>query len=260
MNRFLDEVGDRELDPDCIAYYTESLDGLAVGSQAVHISSVRSFLRVCQSQGLIEKSPVEFLVRPKVGITSYGRYLDLEELRALVQAATELSPAHRAVVLLLWSTGLRVSEAANARWLDVFADPAGRVGLRVVGKGQKERVVKLPRETLSSLGTIREGEHPGSEGLDASDKSPLIPYLGQAASSWTVWRYVSESVKKAKLTKPASPHWLRHSFGTWSAYGGANAFTIQWAMGHSKLETSARYVHQAKGLEDTASDYLPSVT
>jgi integrase/recombinase XerD len=70
---------------------------------------------------------------------------------------------------------------------------------------------------------------------------------------------VKDAVTKAGILKPASPHWLRHRFGTWTAYGGANAFMIQWAMGHAKLETSSRYVHMAKGLEDSATDYLPAL-
>jgi site-specific recombinase XerD len=208
VTRFLHGLGDGELDPDAIADYLESLadSGLTAGSQAMYISAVRSFLKVAQSQGLVDKSPREFLIRPRVGITSYGRYLDLEELRRLIGAATGLSPTHRATVLLLWSTGLRVSEAAGARWLDVFKDPAGRVGLRVVhGKGGKERIVALVPETLSALAAIRKGEHAGSEELDAADKSLPSITERRAYTAWSLWRLVKDASRRRASRRTRAP-------------------------------------------------------
>lgn len=252
--QFLDELGDRELDPDAVADYLESLRGLAPGSRATKISAVRSFLRVAQAQGLIEKSPVDLLIRPRVAITSYGRYLDVDELRQLIAAARELGPVHYAIVLLLAGTGLRVSEAAGAEFRDVFRDPAGRVGLRVIGKGSKERVVKLRADVFDALALLH-----GSDELDGSDRTPLFPSpRGGAYTSWALWAKTREAVANAGLSKPASCHWLRHSHATLAAHGGASAFEIMDALGHSKLETSQRYVHMAIGLQHTTVDALPA--
>src|SRR5262249_33966129 len=137
--RFLDEIGDRELQPDVLVEYTQSLHDLAPSSQAAHISAARSFLRVAQSQGLIPRSPVEWLRRPKVQVSPYGKWLDLDELSRLAAAARQLGPTYVALLALLWTTGLRVSEAAGARWCDLYADTEGRIGLRVMhAKGGKE--------------------------------------------------------------------------------------------------------------------------
>jgi len=252
--RFLEELGDRELDPDAAADYMESLRGLAPGSRAAHISAVRSFLRVAQAQGLIEKSPVDLLIRPNVSITSYGRYLDIDEIRRLVAAARELGDTHLAVVVALAGTGLRVSELARAEWRDVFRDPSGRLGLRVIGKGEKERVVKLRDDVFAVLAQLH-----GSDDLDARDRTPLLPSpRGGAYCTVSLWQMVKDAVEKAQLTKPASPHWLRHTHATLAAHGGASAFEIRDALGHSRLETSQRYVHMARGLEHTTVDALPS--
>src|SRR5947209_7465316 len=96
--QFLDSVGDRVVDPEAVGDYVDSLRGLAAGSRATKISAVRSFLKVAQAQGLLERSPRELLIRPHVSITSYGRYLDVDELRRLIAAARELGPQHLATV------------------------------------------------------------------------------------------------------------------------------------------------------------------
>jgi site-specific recombinase XerD len=252
--RFLDELGEREVDPQAIADYLDSLRGLAPGSRAAHISAVRSFLKLAQDQGVIERSPRELLVRPRVAITSYGRFLNVDEIRAVVAAARELGPLHEAIVLLLAGTGLRVSEAAGAEWRDLFHDPAGRLGLRVVGKSGKERVVKIRGDVFAAIVRLH-----GSDELDASDRMPLFPSpRGGAYSSWSLWAKFRGAVGKSGITKPASPHWARHSHATLAAAGGSTAFEIMGALGHAKLETSQRYVHMATGLERTTVDALPA--
>lgn len=252
IRQFLDVLGDRELDPTAVSDYLDSLEPLAPASKAAKVSAVRSFLKVAQDAGVVSRSPRDFLIRPSVAITSYGRYLDLDELRALLDAATELGPKNRAVVLALWTTGLRRSELAGARWRDLYRDPNGLTGLRVVGKGGKERVVRIHPELLEALAAIRIGAHPGSSELDAADPSPLIPSPrgGACYTDWGIWSLVRAAVKKTGLTKAASCHWLRHSYGTWVAHEGASPYAIRFAMGHSSIETSVRYVHAARGLLD----------
>ena len=230
---------------------------IAAGSRAAKISGVRSFLKVAQELGLVDKSPRDFLIRPNVAITSYGRYLQLDELRALTAAARELGPVHYATVVTLAGTGMRVSELAKAEWRDLYRDPAGRLGLRIRhGKGGKERVVKVLDPVFAALVALH-----GSDRMDASDRSPLIPRSNGAPwGVWSLWRKVKEASQKAALAKPCSPHWLRHTAATLSAAGGASAYEIQWSLGHAKLETSARYVHAALGLEKTMLDSLPAFT
>lgn len=251
--RFLDGL-EGEVDADEVVDYLDSLVDLAPASRAHHISAVRSFLRFAQSQGVIATGPIDLLVRPTVTVTSFNRYLDVEELQQLVAAARRLSPRHLATVLLLVGCGLRVAEASGATWRDLFRDPQGRLGVRVIGKGSKQRIVRVRDDVFEALVTLH-----GSDHLDARDTTPLL-LDGQRTGYTTrgLHKLVAESGRSAELTKDVSPHWLRHTHATLAALGGASAFVIQSALGHSRLETSQRYVHWAKGLEDSSSDYLPA--
>jgi integrase/recombinase XerD len=261
VSRFLDEVGDHELTPDVLVDYQQSLTAtLSVGSQAMHISATKSFLRACQAEGLIARSPVEWLRRPKVVVSPHNRWLTVSELRALMRAAEELGPVHAALMRLLWETGLRVSEAAAARWQDVFADTEQRNGLRVIGKGGRERVVRLSDEALEALALIRVGTHARTDTLDARDTTALFSRKdGTPRSSWYLWSKVKEAVRKAGIREDATCHMLRHSNATHAAANGADVFTIKEQLGHAKLETSQIYIAMTKGLEHGTIDHLPSL-
>ncbi len=148
-----------------------------------------------------------------------------------------------------------MSELVNAERRDLFEDPEGRLGLRVVGKGGKERVVRIRDDLFSVLSALR-----GSDALDARDRSPLLPSSrGTAYSTRGLHKLVSQATEQGGVHKPVSPHWLRHTHATLAASGGASAVVIQASLGHSRLETSQRYIHWARGLEETTVDSLPAV-
>ncbi len=258
---FIDSLGGKRLSTAAAERWVEGLRGLAPATQAHRISAVKTFLRYGQDQGLVSKGPIDVLVRPRVTVTSYGRYLTAEELGVLFGAARDLSPRHFGTVAALTLTGCRVSELAGARWGDLYLDPAGRLGLRIVGKGGKERAVKVRRDLFETLAALH-----GSAELDADDPTPLIP--GQrsrngapACSTRTLQRLVGDAVATAVAAglkkRRASAHYLRHSHATLAAAAGADAFVIQASLGHSRLETSQRYVHLARGLAETTVDALP---
>jgi site-specific recombinase XerD len=252
---FLDALPESdEITTALVAPYLDSLAGLSPASRAHHVSATKAFLRFAQRQGTIATSLLDMLVRPRVTVTSFNRYLDEAELGRLINAAGRLGPRHLAAVMLLAGTGVRVGEAVGAEWRDLFLDPAGRLGLRVVGKGSKERVVKVRADVFAALVALH-----GSDELDGRDTTPLLPD-SQGTRVTTRWlhKLVSQAAAEAGITKPVSPHWLRHSHATLAALHGASAFAIQSSLGHSRLETSERYVHWSRGLEDTTVDSLPA--
>lgn len=256
IRRFTTMVGKplEELTVADAAAYLASLDGLSPASRAHHISAVRSFLRFLQGQGVIPTHPLDVLRRPRVAITSMTRYLAQEEAEQLLRGARMVSwPCYLACAVMLL-TGLRVGEVAQAQWRHLFRDPEGRLGLLVVGKGGKERIVKV-RDDLFRL-LCRERELRGlPTDLDGRDTAPLVASRGgRPYHTRTLHKLVARAAKKAQLKKPVSPHWLRHSFATAAALGGAPAFEIQQDLGHARLETSQRYVHWAVGLKESAVD------
>lgn len=256
VEQFLGALGSKRLNAAAVERWIDSLAGLAPATRAHRISAVRTFLRFAQIEGAIDRGPVDALVRPRVTVTSYGRYLDVDELRALLDAARSLGARHYATVAALWQTGCRISELSGARWLDLYRDPAGRLGLRLFGKGGKERAVAVPDDLFAALVELH-----GSDVLDASDAGSLIggAYRRGSVSTRTLQRMVSEAVTAAGLSKAASPHWLRHSHLTHAAANGASVFQIQAQAGHSDISTSQRYIHLATGLADSTADKLPTL-
>lgn len=255
VERFLQHLEGGEFTNETVSGYLRSLTDLAASSRAHHISAVRSFLKWSRYQGILDERPEHLLVRPRVTVTSYGRYLTVNELRLLVDAAASLSPRHHAAAVTLALTGLRVSELVRAEWRDLFQDPEGRIGLRVLGKGDKERVIRVRDDLMEVLSALH-----GSGDLNAKDRTPLIPSSRAGPySTRGVHKLVVQATEAAGIDKPVSPHWLRHSHATLAAAGGAPAVVIQASLGHARLETSQRYIHWARGLEETTVDSLPSL-
>ena len=127
----------------------------------------------------------------------------------------------------------------------------------MVGKGGKERVIKVRDDLFALLCEERKRKRLPTK-LDGRDRSPLL--AGRGKKPYTtrgLHKLVSTAAKAAAIDKPVSPHWLRHSFATLAAVGGAPAYQLQADLGHARLETSQRYVHWAKGLADSAVDWLP---
>jgi integrase/recombinase XerD len=256
IRRFLTMVGKplSELSVADAAGYLASIDGLSPASKAHHISAVRSFLRFLQGQGIIPTTPLDVLRRPRVAITSMTRYLTQEEAETLLVGAAKVSRQCHLACAVMLLTGVRVAELAQAQWRHLFRDPEGRLGLLVVGKGGKERVVKV-RDDLFRLLCEERSQLSLPTDLDARDTSALVPNTrGRPYHTRTLHKLVARAAEKAGLQKVVSPHWLRHSFATLAALGGAPAFQLQQDLGHARLETSQRYVHWATGLRDSAVD------
>ena len=168
--------------------------------------------------------------------------LSRAEVRAMVDAG---SPKGRALVLLLSTTGLRISEALAATWADTYSDPHGNTGLRVVGKGGKVRDVKLLPSVVSALSEWK------------VDGGPLLPARhGGHMSKQSADALLSRLAKKAGVQKNVSAHWLRHYLATQALANGAPLLTVQRDLGHAALATTQRYLHAAEGLDKTSADFV----
>ncbi|MGD0205201.1 MAG: tyrosine-type recombinase/integrase [Dehalococcoidia bacterium] len=258
LERFYRVVGKgvAELTAADVARFVADLNAsaLATGSRAAYISAVSSFLHYCEDIELIPRSPMHALKRPRVDITSFGRYLTLEEAQTYLAAAG----TDRLAVALMLTTGVRVGELIRAEWRHLFRDPEGRLGLLVHGKGGKSRVVAVPEPLWKLILADRERRGLSVE-LDERDVFPLVadragtPYTRQG-----LLKLVRRVAERAGLRKRVSPHWLRHSYGTLAALAGVAVYQIQADMGHSRLETSQRYIHWAKGLEGAGAFQVAS--
>lgn len=204
-------------------------------SIARKLSSLRTFFRYLVREGLLQKTPAEGLATPK-----RNRYLpktlSVDEAAALMErghGTTTLALRDRAMLELLYSSGLRVSELTG---LDAGALDLRENLVRVLGKGRKERIVPVGRKARESLAAYLEARG------TISDNEPLfVNHRGGRLTPRSVQRHLKTRLIKAGVLKDISPHALRHSFATHLLDGGADLRAIQELLGHASLSTTQRY-------------------
>jgi integrase/recombinase XerC len=218
---------------------------LASRSLARHLSTLRSFFRWACREGHVEKNPARALPSPRLPRT-LPRAMTRPDTERLLEADEEGSfpERDRALFELLYATGLRVSEAAGLDLEDV--DFSARL-LRVVGKGNKERIAPFGEEAgeaLSAYLPAREGRRRPGRDSGADDGEPLfVNARGGRLTTRSMARLLKGRLRAAGLSAEISPHALRHSFATHLLEAGADLRAIQELLGHASLSTTQKYTH-----------------
>lgn len=215
--------------------------GVAASSQARILSGVRSFFRYLVLDGVLDDDSSELLESPSLG-EHLPAVLSTEEVDRM-EAAIDLSKwegqRNKAIIEMLFSCGLRVSELVNLKFSDVFSDEKF---LRIVGKGSKERLVPISDKALSELGMwlidrnlmkIKPGE----------DEYVFLNRRGAHLTRTMILIMIKNTARDAGIKKTVSPHTLRHSFATALLQGGANLRAIQEMLGHENIATTQIYTH-----------------
>jgi len=219
--------------------YREKLESRTVARQLV---SLRNFFRFAQIQELITVDPSLNLESPKIRRTLPG-YLKLEEVDSLLaqpDAKTALGLRDRAMLEVLYSTGLRVSELIGLRVTDLDA----KVGcIRCIGKGDKERIVPAGRKALSLVEKYLRDARPKLLGKGVSIQSLFVNRSGNSLSRVGVWKILSAYGRRAGLRVALTPHMLRHSFATHLLERGADLRSVQLMLGHADISTTQIYTH-----------------
>lgn len=231
--------------------------GICSRSVARIISGVRSFYRFLLLDGYIENDPTELLESPKIG-KHLPEVLSIEEIDSVLGVIDLSQPTgqrDRAIIEMLYSCGLRVSELCSLTLSDLFLDEGF---LRVTGKGSKQRLVPISPRAVKELqlwfidrNTIepRDGEE---------DFVFLSHRRRQRLSRITVFHVIKLYAEAAGITKAISPHTFRHSFATHLLEGGANLRAIQAMLGHESIATTEVYTHiDRRFLHDQIINYFP---
>ena len=244
------EISPSEVDPLAIRSFLASLSkkGLGKRSQGRALAAVRSFFRWAAREGHVPANPAIATRTPKVPKT-LPRHLRPGEIETLLEAVDLSEPLgrrDRAMLELLYATGLRVGELASLDWTDL--DLSARV-LRVVGKGGKERMVPFGRPAeqalrtwLADWDTIRKPAAPVS--VRSDDEEPVfLNSRGGRLTDRSIRRSLDRAVEAAALAAGIHPHTLRHTFATHLLENGADLRAIQELLGHSSLSTTQKYTH-----------------
>ncbi len=216
--------------------------GLGRRGQARSLAAVRGLFRFACREGVADANPAAAVRTPKQP-SKLPRHLRPGEVENLLDAAggdRPLERRDRALLELLYASGLRVGELVSLDWGDL--DLETRL-LRVMGKGGKERMVPFGRPAARALERWRES-WPEVRGTTGGEEEPLfLNYRGGRLGQRSVRRIVDRRVEQAAVAAGVHPHTLRHTFATHLLEGGADLRTIQELLGHSSLATTQRYTH-----------------
>ena len=249
VSRFLEYLSEHQTKPDKVTLdtlhaYTLLLTEMGIAPRSVSRmhSALRSFFRFLQTDGYLENDPTELLESPKTG-RHLPEVLTLAEMDALLQAVDMSQPfgqRDRAVIEMLYSCGLRVSELCSLSMMNLYLEDDF---LRVTGKGDKQRLVPISPRAKQELD------------LWFENRKEIIPYPGEEdyvflshlrrkhLSRITVFHNLRNYARAAGITKTISPHTLRHTFATHLLEGGANLRAIQAMLGHESIATTEIYTH-----------------
>ncbi len=222
--------------------YQKKMDSRSVARNLV---TLRNFFRFAQREELVVVDPSVNLESPKIhqSLPGYLRMEEIDRLLEMPDLKTPLGLRDKAMLEVLYSTGLRVTELTNLRVNDIEM----KMGcLRCIGKGDKERLVPVGRKALTAVESFMLEARP--ELLRRRRTGPTVPFLfvnarGEKLSRVGVWKILSAYGRRAGLRKPLTPHKLRHSFATHLLERGADLRSVQLMLGHADISTTQIYTH-----------------
>ncbi len=243
---------------DTVAQYLSSLykSGLSSRSIARHLASLRNFYSFQLREGEIASDPTEHVRTPKQWQT-IPKFLNLNQIEKLLQAPDPARPTgvrDRAMLELLYATGLRVSELCRVGISDLNLEMGV---LRATGKGNKQRVVPVGRSAVAAVRQYLETARPrilkgrGSRYL-------FVTARGSAMTRQAFWMLLGGYGRRVGIFRNLTPHVVRHSFATHLLEGGADLRSVQTMLGHADISTTQIYTHVMRSrLRKTLDDHHP---
>jgi integrase/recombinase XerC len=224
------------------SYVSHLFQRNTASSVARKLSSLRSFFKYWVKKGVLNQNPAKTIHSPKIP-KKLPQFLTIDEVFTLLDFPSEnepLSLRDKAILELLYSSGLRVSELTN---LDTNHLELSNETIRVLGKGNKERIIPVSRKAILKLKSYLDIRYQLIKRKNHNIEALFLNNRGGRLSVRTVQRIVDEAVRKSGLKKEVSPHVLRHSFATHLLNAGADLRSIQELLGHVSLSTTQKYTH-----------------
>ncbi len=232
--------------------------GMTATSQARIISGLRGFYKFCLLEHITKTDPTVLMEAPKLK-RHLPDVLTFEEIEAIIAKIDLSKPEggrNKAIVETMYSCGLRVSELVNLKISNLYTD----VGfIKVLGKGDKERLVPIGRSAIKYIGIYRQDIRVHINVKPGNDDILFLNRRGSKLSRVMIFLLLKDLVQQAGITKNISPHTLRHSFATHLVEGGADLRAVQEMLGHESITTTEIYTHlDREYLRKTLQDYHPS--
>jgi integrase/recombinase XerD len=232
--------------------------GLGARSQARIISGLRSFYKYAFIEQLVQQNPTELLEAPRLkrALPEVLSFDEIEQMIAAIDLSTAEGTRNKAMLETLYSCGLRVSELVNLQLSCVYPELGF---IRVIGKGNKERLVPIGRDALKFLDIYRENVRVHVRVRKGEEDIVFLNRNGGRLSRVMVFMIIKDVAAKAGITKNISPHTLRHSFATHLVEGGADLRAVQEMLGHESITTTEIYTHlDREYLRETLHRFHPA--
>jgi integrase/recombinase XerD len=232
--------------------------GMTAASQARIISGLRAFYKYCLHENIVTKDPTLLLEAPKLkrALPDVLSFEEIEKIISQIDLSRPEGGRNKAILETMYSCGLRVSELVNLKISHLYPD-AGFV--RVIGKGDKERLVPVGRSALKYINIYKDKIRGHSTTAPGNEDILFLNNRGGKLSRVMIFLIIKELVKKAGIKKNISPHTFRHSFATHLVEGGADLRAVQEMLGHESITTTEIYTHlDREFLRKTLEKYHPA--
>lgn len=258
------EISGKNFNPEDIKIenlrnFTEWLNGFGLSerSQARIVSGIKSFFKFLELEEFIVENPAALLAAPEVG-RKLPEVLSTEEIDTIIDAidvSTPLGHRNRAIIEVLYSCGLRVSELTNLKISNIFFS---QEFIKVIGKGDKQRLVPLGSKAKKEIDNYMKSFRNHIIAAEGHRDFLFLNRRGKKLTRVMIFTIIKETCKLAGIKKNISPHTFRHSFATHLIDGGADLRVVQEMLGHESITTTEIYTHLDTGyLRDTILMYHP---
>ena len=231
-------------------------EGLAASSIRQNVVSLKIFFRFLCNNKILSEDIAEGLFSPKPEqlLPKTINQKDVKKLLESIETSDPLGMRDRALIALLYSSGLRLGEIMEALLENLYLEEGH---IRVTGKGNKTRIVPIGKKALEEINNYLDK---GRKKLVNSKSTShiFLSIRGKKLSPSRIWQIVKERSKRAHIKSPIHPHQLRHSFATHLLSGGADLRIIQELLGHADISTTQTYTHvDEKGLKKVHKKFHP---
>lgn len=234
--------------------------GMTPSSQSRIISGLKNFYKYCIQEQIVTKDPTALLEAPKLkrSLPDFLTFLEIENILSAIDLSTPEGTRNKAMIEILYSCGLRVSELVNLKLSCLYLD----VGfIRVIGKGDKERLIPVGDSAIKHILIYKNNVRVHTPVKPGNEDIVFLNRRGRKLSRVMIFMIIKELAGLAGITKNISPHTFRHSFATHLVEGGADLRAVQEMLGHESITTTEIYTHlDREYLRDTLQRYHPGFT
>ncbi|HEY2727644.1 MAG TPA: site-specific tyrosine recombinase XerD [Parafilimonas sp.] len=227
-------------------------------SQARIISGIKSFFKYCLIENIITKDPAVLLEGPKLkrALPDVLSFEEIERIISKIDLSTPDGTRNKAILETMYSCGLRVSETVNLKISCLHLDIDF---IRVIGKGDKERLVPIGSDAIKYIKIYRDNIRVHVTPQKGFEDILFLNKFGKILSRVMIFYIIKDLAKKAGITKNISPHTFRHSFATHLVEGGADLRAVQTMLGHESITTTEIYTHLDRDyLRETLNRFHPA--